>query len=82
LLLDPQQRVRPGADIEFEIDPVLGLLYGKAEGHAGPKYRRPSMAKIMVPHRRRVYPLGADNYKLPEPVLIAVDIARLDFAPA
>jgi hypothetical protein len=28
-----QQRVRPGADIEFEIDPVLGLLYGKAEGH-------------------------------------------------
>jgi hypothetical protein len=36
--------------------------------------------------RRQVYPLGTDNHKIshkiPEPVLIAIDIARLDFGPA
>jgi hypothetical protein len=37
---------------------------------------------IMVPHRRRVYPLGADNHKILEPVLITIDIACLDFWPA
>jgi hypothetical protein len=37
---------------------------------------------IMVPHRRQVYSRGADNHKIPEPVLIAIAIARLDFAPA
>jgi hypothetical protein len=37
---------------------------------------------IMVPLRRRVYPLGADNHKIPQPVLIAIDIAGLDFRPA
>jgi hypothetical protein len=37
---------------------------------------------IMVPHRRRVYPLGADNHRTPQPVLITIDIARLDFGPA
>jgi hypothetical protein len=37
---------------------------------------------IMVPHRRRVYPLGADNRKVSEPVMVAIDIASLDFGPA
>jgi hypothetical protein len=36
----------------------------------------------MVPHRRRVYPLGDDNHKIPEPVLVTIDIARLDFGLA
>jgi hypothetical protein len=34
---------------------------------------------ILMPHRRRVYPRGADNRKIPEPVLIAIDIVRLGF---
>jgi hypothetical protein len=37
---------------------------------------------ILVPHRRRVYPLGADNRKISEPVLIAIDIVRLGFGSA
>jgi hypothetical protein len=28
-----------------------------------------------MPHRRRVYPLGVDNRKVPEPLLIEIDIA-------
>jgi hypothetical protein len=35
-----------------------------------------------MPHRRRVYPLGSDNRKSPEPVLIAIDIVRLGFGSA
>jgi hypothetical protein len=34
---------------------------------------------ILMPHRRRVYPLGADNWKIPDPMLIAIDIGRLSF---
>jgi hypothetical protein len=34
---------------------------------------------IAAPHRRRVYPLGADNRKVPEPVLVTIDIVRLGF---
>ena len=30
-----------------------------------------------MPHRRRVYPLGVDNRKVPEPLLIEIDIAQL-----
>jgi hypothetical protein len=35
---------------------------------------------IMVPHRRRIYPLGDDNNKVPEPVLVSIDIKRVRFA--
>ena len=34
---------------------------------------------IAVPHRRPVYPLGADNRKVSEPVLVTIDIVRLGF---
>jgi hypothetical protein len=37
---------------------------------------------IAVPYHRRVYPLGADNRKVPEPVLVAIDIVRLGFGSA
>ena len=37
---------------------------------------------ILMPHRRRVYPIGADNRKIPEPVLIAIDIVSLGFGSA
>jgi hypothetical protein len=40
------------------------------------------VAGLLMPHRRRVCPLGADNQKIPEPVLIAIDIARLNFCSA
>jgi hypothetical protein len=31
------------------------------------------------PHRRRVYPFGVDNRKVPEPLLIEIDIASFAF---
>jgi hypothetical protein len=34
---------------------------------------------IMVPHRRRVYPLGSDNQKVEEPLLVSIDIGRIEF---
>jgi hypothetical protein len=34
---------------------------------------------IAMPHRRRVYPLGVDNRKVPEPLLIEIDIASFAF---
>jgi hypothetical protein len=37
---------------------------------------------VKVPHRRRVYPLGPDNHKVPEPILVTIDIDRLQFDPA
>ena len=32
-----------------------------------------------MPHGRRVYPLGVDNRKVPEPLLIEIDIASFAF---
>jgi len=37
---------------------------------------------ILMPHRRRVYSLAADNRKIPEPVLIAIDIGSPGSGPA
>jgi hypothetical protein len=37
---------------------------------------------IMIPHRRRVYPRGADNQKVPAPVLVSIDIGEVEFKPA
>jgi hypothetical protein len=61
-------------------DYAVDVLGGATGAHYIGDYR--DRGGIMVPHRRRVYPLGADNHKIPEPVLIAIDIARLDFRPA
>jgi hypothetical protein len=35
---------------------------------------------IKVPHRRRVYPLGPDNNRIAEPVLVSIDIKQVRFA--
>lgn len=61
-------------------DYAVDVLGGTKGAHYIDDYRERS--GIMVPHRRRVYPLGAGNHKIPEPVLITIDIARLDFGPA
>jgi hypothetical protein len=37
---------------------------------------------IMVPHRRRVYPLGPNSQKAPEPLLVSIDIGRVRFESA
>jgi hypothetical protein len=34
---------------------------------------------IAMPRRRHVYPLGVDNRKVPEPLLIEIDIASFAF---
>ncbi|MDB5576577.1 MAG: hypothetical protein JWR80_1753 [Bradyrhizobium sp.] len=35
---------------------------------------------IMVPHRRLIYPIGPENQKIPEPVLVSIDTSQLRFA--
>jgi hypothetical protein len=37
---------------------------------------------IQVPFWRRIYPLGPDNQRVPEPVLISIDVKRLEYAQA
>jgi hypothetical protein len=36
---------------------------------------------IKVPYRRRVYPRGANNERVPEPVLISTDVIHISFHP-
>jgi hypothetical protein len=61
-------------------DYAVDVLGGATGAHYAGDYRE--HGGIMVPHRRRVYPLGTDNHKILEPVLITIDIARVDFQPA
>jgi hypothetical protein len=61
-------------------DYAVDVLGGATGAHYTGDYRE--HGGIMVPHRQRVYALGADNHKVPEPVLITIDIARVDFQPA
>jgi len=61
-------------------DYAVDVLGGAKGAHYVGDYR--DHGGILMPHRRRVYPLGADNRKIPEPVLIAIDIARLSFGLA
>ena len=58
-------------------DYAVDVLGGATGAHYIGDYR--DHGGILMPHRRRVYPLGADNRKIPEPVLIAIDIVRLGF---
>ena len=60
---------------DYEVD-VLG---GEGAHYVG-DYRK--HGGIMVPHRRRVYPLGPDNRKVPEPVLVSIDIGQITFSSA
>jgi hypothetical protein len=59
---------------DYAVD-ILGGSYGAHYIH---DYRE--FDGIMVPTRRRVFPLGPDNKKLPEPVLITIDITEVRFA--
>ena len=61
-------------------DCAVDVLGGATGAHYIGDYRE--HGGIMVPYRRRVYPLGADNLNIPEHVLITIDIARVDFQPA
>jgi len=61
-------------------DYAVDVLGGATGAHYVGDYR--AHGGIMVPHRRRVYLLGTDNHKILEPVLITIDIARVDFQPA
>jgi hypothetical protein len=59
-------------------DYAVDILGGSAGAHFIHDYRE--FDGIMVPTRRRVFPLGHDNKKLPEPVLITIDITDVRFA--
>ena len=61
-------------------DYAVDVLGGAKGAHYIGDYR--DHGGILMPHRRRVYPLGADNRKVPEPLLIKIDIGRLGFEPA
>jgi hypothetical protein len=61
-------------------DYAVDVLDGAKGAHYVGDYR--DRNGIMVPHRRRVYPLGDDNHAVTEPVLVTIDIARLNFWPA
>ncbi|RDS80952.1 hypothetical protein [Dyella psychrodurans] len=37
---------------------------------------------ILIPHRRLIFPRGADNHKVSEPLLVSIDIDQLDLEPA
>jgi hypothetical protein len=58
-------------------DYAVDVLSGAKGAHYIGDYR--DHGGILMPHRRRVYPLDADNRKIPAPVLIAIDIVRLGF---
>jgi len=60
-------------------DYSVDVLGGATGAHYIHDYRQ--VSGIMVPHRRRVYPLGADNRQVPEPVLVSIDITHASFRP-
>jgi hypothetical protein len=61
-------------------DYAVDVLGGAKGAHYIGDYRE--HGGIPMPHHRRVYPPGADNRKIREPVLIAIDIVRLSFGSA
>jgi hypothetical protein len=55
---------------DYAVD-VLGFATGAHYIHG--------YQQVMVPRRRRVYPRGADNRPVPEPVLASMDISHVGF---
>jgi hypothetical protein len=55
---------------DYAVD-VLGFATGAHYIH--------DYQQVMVPRRRRVYPRGADNRSVPEPVLVSMDISHVGF---
>jgi hypothetical protein len=58
-------------------DYAVDVLGGATGAHYFHDYRQ--VGGIMAPHRRRIYPRGSDNQRIPEPVLVSIDIARIGF---
>jgi hypothetical protein len=58
-------------------DYTVEVLGGAAAAHYIHDYRQ--VSGIMVPHRRRVYGRGLDNHRVPEPVLVSIDISHIIF---
>ena len=58
-------------------DYAVDVLGGAKGAHYVGDYNDNS--RTAMPHRRRVYPLGVDNRKVPEPLLIEIDIASFAF---
>ncbi len=61
-------------------DYAVDILGGATAAQYIDDYR--DIQGLMTPHRRRVYPLGADNRALPEPLLVSIDVRRARFDPA
>jgi hypothetical protein len=55
------------------------LVGGATGAHYIHDYRH--VSGIMVPHHRRIYPLGSDNQRVPEPLLVSIDITHASFQP-
>jgi|HubBroStandDraft_3_1064219.scaffolds.fasta_scaffold100732_2 hypothetical protein len=60
-------------------DYAVDVLGGATGAHYIDDYRH--IDGILVPHQRRVYPRGADNQRVAEPLLVSIDIARIGFQP-
>jgi hypothetical protein len=58
----------------FRHDHAVDVLGGATGAHCIGDYR--DHDGILMPHHRRVCPVGAANRKIAEPVLIAIDIVR------
>jgi hypothetical protein len=58
-------------------DYTVEVLGGTAGAHYIHDYRQ--VSGTMVPRRRRVYPRGLDNQRVPEPMLVSIDIAHISF---
>ena len=58
-------------------DYTVDVLGGAAGAHYIHDYQQ--VSGIMVPCRRRVYPRDLDNQRVPDPVLVSIDIAHIGF---
>lgn len=59
-------------------DYSVDVLGGATGAHYIHDYRQ--VGGILLPHRRRVYPRGADNQRVPEPVLVSIDVVHANYA--
>jgi hypothetical protein len=60
-------------------DYAVDVLGGDKGAHYVSDYQ--TCNGIQVPFRRRIYPLGNDNQRIADPILISIDIKALRYAP-
>jgi hypothetical protein len=58
-------------------DYAVDVLGGATGAHYIHDYQQ--VGGLMVAHRRRVYPRGADNQRVPQPALVSIDISHIGF---